>query len=331
VGRMNAVALKYVQDLIDNRLPDYIAKGEAFDPAYEMNRMTFRIICEAAFEYVDVTDEDYKEMMVHLEVGLREFIMRQAANPIRAALGSLIPSVRQAHKSANAFREYCRKILKAYQANPNKSPEPTLIKLVNENKTIEHDEEQKLVELTNWVIAGHDTTGYSLSNLLVLLSKNPSAQEKLRKATQGQKKDPHLTAYFQNVIKEGSRLIPVAALGSVREAHRDFTTKDGFTIPKGAWCFMTQYHGNRNPSIFEKPDDFCPERWEDPTKAMLDQLAPFSVGPRSCPGRSLAMAEINSTLPRLLEGYSFEVVEEGELDFFLTLKVLGARLKATKL
>lgn len=190
-------------------------------------------------------------------------------------------------------------------------------------------ESQKITELTDWLIAGHDTTGYSLSNSLVMLAKYPHVQEKLRQATMDVEK-PHLTPYFKCVLKEVMRMIPVAALGSVRVVGREFTSGD-YIIPKGALCFLSQYHAGRNPEVYDQPNEFRPERWENPTKRMLTQHAPFSLGNRNCPGQRLAMAEINSTLPRLLQNFKFELEDEGKLDFFLTFKFLGAKLRAIQI
>ena len=207
-----------------------------------------------------------------------------------------------------------------------------MIQLVNDCQAViqKGGDSQKVVELTNWMIAGHDSTGYSLSNALILLAKHPQVQEKLRQETKGVD-NPHLTDYFQWVIKEANRLVPVAALGSIRVTGRNYTTQDGCIIPKGAICFLAQHHGNRNPAVCEEPDLFRPERWENPTQAMLQQHMPFSLGNRDCPGQAVAMAEINSALPLPLSKRSFELEDEGELDFFLALKCIGARLRAVKI
>jgi len=74
---------------------------------------------------------------------------------------------------------------------------------------------------------------------------------------------------------------------------------------------------------------FRPERWEDADKSMREAFMVFSLGNRNCIGQSLAMAQIYSTISKLLANYSFEVEDEGELDYFLTLKYVGCRLKAS--
>jgi len=57
----------------------------------------------------------------------------------------------------------------------------------------------------------------------------------------------------------------------------------------------------------------------------------FGLGNRNCIGQSLATAELDSVLPRLVARYNMHLESEGELDFFLTLKVNGARVRFSKL
>jgi cytochrome P450 len=127
--------------------------------------------------------------------------------------------------------------------------------------------------------------------------------------------------------------MPVAAMGSVRQAGHEYTfSRNNRTVrlPQGSVLFMPQYAANRDPDVYSDPETFDPERWINPTSAMKEGLLPFAAGSRNCIGQSLAKAELDSVLPRLLSSYDFELVQEGKLDYFLTLKFSGARLKATR-
>jgi len=195
----------------------------------------------------------------------------------------------------------------------------------------------------NYVFDSHDTTGYSLANTLTLLAKHPACQTKLREELvkhRGPNADndaKNISAddcdYFRHVIKESMRVMPVAAGGSGRTTAKEYISPDGSNkvFPAGAICFVNQYLTNHNEAVFENPDAFYPERWENPNEEMKFAMSPFALGSRACPGQPLAMAEINSVLPRLLTRYSFELVDEGKKEYFLTLKYQGTRLKAKKL
>ena len=101
------------------------------------------------------------------------------------------------------------------------------------------------------------------------------------------------------------------------------------------------------------PDTFRPERWLAPradkegssssnlgttvavtttkSKSMNESLMTFATGNRNCLGQALAVSELESVLPYLFTKYEFSVEKEGELDYFLTLKYVGALLKAKKI
>ena len=84
----------------------------------------------------------------------------------------------------------------------------------------------------------------------------------------------------------------------------------------------------RNRNTYENPEAFCPNRWDNASKEMQDGHLPFSFGKQNCIGQSLATAEIYTVAARIFSEFDLEIVEEGHVDFFLTLKPVGALLKA---
>ena len=86
----------------------------------------------------------------------------------------------------------------------------------------------------------------------------------------------------------------------------------------------------RNPDIFNDPDSFQPSRWETPTRDMLDAFNPFALGKQNCVGQSLANAELFAIVARICSEFELSVESEGSVGFFLTLKPMGARLRARK-
>lgn len=60
-------------------------------------------------------------------------------------------------------------------------------------------------------------------------------------------------------------------------------------------------------SIWGDPHVFRPERWlESDSKELEKSYIPFSVGPRSCVGRNLAMMELQKFIATLFYRYEFE-------------------------
>jgi cytochrome P450 len=323
VGRMNEIALKYVNQWLEGRSNT----DATFDPAREMTRLTFFSICESAFEY-EASDREFEEFAHCSEVSLREFSIKQTTNPLRGTIiGKFIPSVREAHRCSAKLMEFARRVVDAYRKNPNKSKQNTLIKLIEGAPILANNDEEKASNTLMYLTAGMDTTGFTLSNAMVFLAKHQAVQEKLRRelANAGDKR-PEDVPYFGCVVKESNRKLPVASMNPWRQAGRAFEI-DGMVVPKGALVLMPQILANYDGRLFEDPEIYRPERWENASKEMLEATHPFSYGNRNCIGQSLAMAEINSILPKLVSRFVLDLVEEGKPDYFLTSKFHGARLK----
>ncbi len=384
VNHMNRICTKHVEkwiaqfleplvadtnaDAADDSSTDNIMKNQHqhqsafFDPSKEMSRLTFRAIMESAFEY-ESSEEEFNNFLHHVENGLVEFALKQF-NPIRKYYAFLDPSYWNAVRSCRTFQAFAQRVLDTYRNNPNKSPHNTVVKLITQNESLKTDRE-RVSEMLAFMIAGFDTTGFTLSNTLILLAKHPRVAEKLQKELLSMEPvQRSKSKYLKCVIEESKRLLPVVALGSIRVTGRDFTfnNNNGNTntsmvvIPKNANVIMPFVLMHRYAGTFEDPDSFHPERWqfqdnyedvEDDNdgddsnnnhrkhdkakaKAMKEALMPFSVGNRNCPGQSLVLAEIYSVLPRILANYKLHVEREGDLEYFLTLKYKGCLLKATR-
>jgi len=331
IARMNVICSNHVEKWIHNTLEPCIRKGASFDPSTEMCRITFGVLLEAAFEYPNVTKEEYRKYSRCLEASLKEYMR---IRPFRKLYGPFVKEYQNAMESVKVIRALSKKILHAYELNPQKSQNKTVIRMIFENKAIA-SEEDRIAQITGLIIAGHDTTGFSLGNALIQLAKHPDVSEKLyTELSSMEKSERSKSQYLKCVLNESNRLTPVAGLGGIRQTNRDFIYKsqDSSTkmiIPKGSICYFPQLHVNRNKTMYPDPERFYPERWENVSPEMKDARFGFSVGHRNCVGQSLAVSEMHSVLSRLSSEYKFEIEAEGQLENFLTLKYLGARLKAS--
>eukprot|EP00525_Craspedostauros_australis_P010546 CAMPEP_0198109956 /NCGR_PEP_ID=MMETSP1442-20131203/1974_1 /TAXON_ID= /ORGANISM="Craspedostauros australis, Strain CCMP3328" /LENGTH=484 /DNA_ID=CAMNT_0043765811 /DNA_START=448 /DNA_END=1902 /DNA_ORIENTATION=+ len=332
VNRMNSICMKYAKQWETDFLEKLADTDATFDPSIELPKVVFKSIMEAALEY-ESTPEDYDFFASNYEVAAREFTFRQSVNPLRKVFGFMIPEVWAARNCCSALQDFVKKILTAYRENPNKSEHNTLIKAVESNP-YDMSEEDRVAELLILLIAGFDTTGYTIAITLVLLAKHPKEMRDLRQSLlQGdpaQSKD-----HLKRVITESQRLLPVAGVGPLRLINRDFIFRDessnrNVKIPNGATLILPQFASHRDEAVFEDATQFKPDRWENPTKEMVQSFIPFAVGKRTCPGQSLANAELFSVLSSILSKYEFELVAEGKLDFFMTMKYVDTKLRVKR-
>ena len=100
-------------------------------------------------------------------------------------------------------------------------------------------------------------------------------------------------------------------------------------------CFLPQYLLYRDPDIFgPNASTFVPNRWHPNTctQEMIDAVSmTFSLGPRSCLEKPLAMEKINYLLPRLLLRYSLHLESEGCADYRVIMKYSHALIRVKAL
>ena len=118
--------------------------------------------------------------------------------------------------------------------------------------------------------AGSETTSATLNSAILHLIANPEcierAHEELERvipAGRGPTYDdePRLP-YIRSIVKEILRLKPVAAVGSPHCTTEDIVYKDMW-IPKGTIITIFQWAIHADPTRWEHPEKFMPERYLD--------------------------------------------------------------------
>jgi cytochrome P450 len=117
--------------------------------------------------------------------------------------------------------------------------------------------------------------------------------------------------YLDACIQEAMRLKPVAPFMPL-EALRD-TAVAGIEVKAGAlvWCVLR--HHTMSDSHFPRPAEFDPQRWlpdaQGAVSADKKVGVPFGSGPRTCPGRYLALLEIKIAMAMVLARYDIAAVQ----------------------
>lgn len=174
-------------------------------------------------------------------------------------------------------------------------------------------------------VAGYDSIVTTLSILPYYLATNPEVQEKvlqeIDERIHGSSKTsddpladlPYLTA----CVREAIRLSP-SFHRLERVCSKDWTYNENglsITIPKGMSVLIPAWATNRNPEVFENPEEFRPERFLKVEAGGTDELAKSNVaqfsmcsfghGPRNCPGSRMGHELVKAGMYKILREYKF--------------------------
>ncbi|KAL0417214.1 UNVERIFIED_CONTAM: Trimethyltridecatetraene synthase [Sesamum latifolium] len=122
-------------------------------------------------------------------------------------------------------------------------------------------------------------------------------------------KDMPNLPYIDAIMKETMRLHPIAPILTPRLAREDCKVA-GYDIKKGTQVFVNVWTIGLDPSIWENPTEFNPDRF---IKKPIDvrghdfELLPFGAGRRMCPGYSLGLKVIMSSLANLIHGFNWKL------------------------
>ena len=171
-------------------------------------------------------------------------------------------------------------------------------------------------EAVTLFLAGHETTANTLNWTWWLLAQHPEIESKLHAELDEvlggrapKLEDLRNLPYTDIVIKEALRLMP--AVWSVSRTAAEDTEVCGYPMPKGTTAQVILYLLHRNPAYWTQPNDFIPERWQQPEIETLHKYAylPFAGGARVCIGNSFASMEANLLLATIAQRYKLRLID----------------------
>ncbi|MGB2559098.1 MAG: cytochrome P450 [Akkermansiaceae bacterium] len=172
-----------------------------------------------------------------------------------------------------------------------------------------------LVELVDQVamlfLAGHETSASALSWSLFLISKCPEIQERLHDEScellgnrDPEFKDIPRHRQIRNVFRETMRIYPPVGFLTFRKASNGQSLQ-GREIPDGSPVVISPWLVHRHRELWERPDEFDPDRFEGGLDQPSCAYIPFGQGPRICIGAAFAMQEAMLILVSLTRRYRF--------------------------
>ncbi|XP_059487511.1 LOW QUALITY PROTEIN: methyl farnesoate epoxidase-like [Neocloeon triangulifer] len=194
----------------------------------------------------------------------------------------------------------------------------------NKEKTSFH-ELQLLEIISDFFIAGFDTTFNSMAFALIYMVCYPEVQKKSQKEIDtvvGGNRLPSLSdrsslPYVEATIEEifrTSSVVPLAVPHAVLHASKDVPFH-GYTIPKNTRILLNLAHMHSDPNLWGDPQNFRPERFlsEENKVKRPEYLMPFGIGKRQCLGETLARSNMFMFFTSIMQRFELSVPSGGKL------------------
>ncbi|KAJ9560357.1 hypothetical protein OSB04_005517 [Centaurea solstitialis] len=165
--------------------------------------------------------------------------------------------------------------------------------------------------------AGTETMASTLQWIMAELLTHPQilkkAQAEVRKIVDGKQhimdEDLEKMKYMKSIITETSRLHPPIPVPVPRFATEDVKIM-GYNVSKGTTVYINIWAIGRDPEVWDRPDEFLPERFMEASVDDFKLIFPFGGGRRGCPGKGFAMAVVESLLANLLWKFDWELKDK---------------------
>jgi cytochrome P450 len=148
-------------------------------------------------------------------------------------------------------------------------------------------------ELVTLLLAGHETTATSVAWAIERLVRHPDKLARLQAEIDAGESDKYMTA----VVNETLRVRPVVPI--VVRVLQDELRVGSRVLPRGTRVTPSIWLTNHNPRVYERPEEFVPERYLDGAPDTFSWI-PFGGGIRRCIGASFAQLEMRLMLRTVL-------------------------------
>jgi cytochrome P450 / NADPH-cytochrome P450 reductase len=315
----------------------------AIDVADDMTRLTLDTIALCAFDYR--FNSFYRDDMHPFVAAMGEALDEAGKRTRRpAAVNRLLRGHERRYQADLAvLRAVADQLIAERRRDPQLGARGDLLDLMltaADRETGERLPDENIRhQLITFLIAGHETTSGLLSFAIWLLLANPSAMRAAREqvdALLGNRlpaaPDLAQLPYLEQVLMETLRLWPTAPAFAVRPLAA--TTLGGrYAVTPDDVIFVLAPALHRDPSVWDEPEAFRPERFAPDAFAALppNSWKPFGNGRRACIGRGFAMQEAVLVLAMVLRRFDLTLADPAytlTVGETLTLKPKGLHVHA---
>ena len=215
-------------------------------------------------------------------------------------------------RKSQEFMEYMAK--KCISEKNNWQKNPSIFHAYSQDTRLsDHD---RFTLVADFLLAGIDTSAYTMAFMLYELSKNTKLQMELLYQTDKVEIDVKSMKNFKRnfplvdgIIQENFRMHPISV--GVGRTVRQKCQFSGYEIPAGTYV-VTQNQVSSQLGAFcpYKPNEFCPYRFTKQDHQVLHPglIRPFGFGARRCIGKKMAETSLRILLIRLSQAFHMEYV-----------------------
>lgn len=298
-----------------------ITPGESFDVAPEFHRLTYDIVSRTVFS--GALDAD--RALVHENMALYFDTIGRVDLATFLNLPMWVPTLShfRARPAIAVFRDVVRHAFagRKHSSDAQTHASDLLTRLIaarDAESGLAMSDDEVMDNVLTFLAAGHETTANALVWITYLLALFPAADDAMAgemdqhlNGDRPKREDLETLAFTRAVVEEALRLYPPAPFIGREAIEADLLC--GQHVERGRQILISPWLIHRHRALWERPDDFMPERFLGGARAAIPRAAylPFGLGPRICVGQAFALQEIMTALSIIIPHYRFQLADRG--------------------
>jgi cytochrome P450 len=112
---------------------------------------------------------------------------------------------------------------------------------------------------------------------------------------------------LRNFIDEALRWAGIAIFAAREDNTNDIVLPGGYVIPKGSVILLPMDQILHDEALWDRPEDFSPDRFNNPESRGFKFNAFGFAGGRTCPGKSMALTEAKLFIAETIKRFAFSL------------------------
>ncbi|KAG9158735.1 hypothetical protein Leryth_013635 [Lithospermum erythrorhizon] len=172
----------------------------------------------------------------------------------------------------------------------------------------------------NMLIGGTNTSETTIEWAMSLLMNHPQVLKHARDEIDThvgfnrliEEQDLPKLKFLNKILSETFRLFPALPMLIPHESSENCKL-GGYDVPAGTIILANAWAVHRDPTVWDEPDSFKPERFEG-QEIEAHKLLPFGMGRRVCPGANMGQRVVGLALGSLIQNFEWKTLDGEKVD-----------------